>query len=121
MVVARTDSTVAIDDTFIPALDWYARAPVYSTTESTLREFLADPIFLEIERTSTALPGACTDCRWRHMCRGGDIENRFSTRNGFDNPSIYCDAYKVLYQDVCDELIRNGFPADIIEERFTIT
>lgn len=121
VVVARTDSTVAIDDTFIPALHWYARAPVYSTTESTLREFLADPIFLEIERTSTALPGACTDCRWRHMCRGGDIENRFSTRNGFDNPSIYCDAYKVLYQDVCDELIRNGFPADIIEERFTKT
>ena len=48
------------------------------------------------------------------MCRGGDIENRFSTRNGFDNPSIYCDAYKVMYQHVCDELVRNGFPAEVI-------
>jgi uncharacterized protein len=30
IVIARSDGTVAIDDTFIPALSWYAKTPVYS-------------------------------------------------------------------------------------------
>ena len=67
---------------------------------------------------TNSLPGGCTGCRWRQVCRGGDFENRFSTRNGFDNPSVYCDAYKVMYQNVCDELVRNGYPADLISAKF---
>ncbi|MFC9767996.1 radical SAM protein [Rhodococcus jostii] len=118
VVIARSDGTVAIDDTFIPALSWYAGTPVHSTTHSTLRDFLGDPIFREIEDTSSALPSGCTACRWRQVCRGGDVENRFSMRNGFDNPSVYCDAYKVMYQQVCNELVRNGYPADLIAAKF---
>jgi uncharacterized protein len=118
IVIARSDGTVAIDDTFIPALSWYTATPVYSTEKSTLRTFLAEPIFREIEEASNTLPGGCTECRWRHVCRGGDLENRFSTRNGFDNPSVYCDAYKVMFQCVCDELVRNGYPLDLITGKF---
>jgi uncharacterized protein len=118
VVIARSDGTVAIDDTFIPALSWYAGTPVYSTDKITLRGFLTNPIFQEIEETSNTLPGGCTECRWRDICRGGDLENRFSTQNGFDNPSVYCDAYKVMFQYVCDELVRNGYPADLVTAKF---
>jgi uncharacterized protein len=118
IIIARSDGTVTVDDSFIPALSWYAGAPIHSTARSPLRVFLADPIFDEIERTTNSLPGACAKCRWRRACRGGDLENRFSTRNGFDNPSVYCDAYKVLYREVCDILARNGYPADLIEAKF---
>jgi uncharacterized protein len=121
VVIARSDGTVAIDDTFIPALSWYADSPVYSTQQNTLREFLGDPIFREIEETTNELPNGCTDCRWRRVCRGGDFENRFSAGNGFDNPSVYCDAYKVMYADVCEELVRNGYPVDLIAEKFGTT
>jgi uncharacterized protein len=118
IVIARSDGTVAIDDTFIPALSWYTGTPVYSIEKMTLRTFLANPIFGEIEETSNTLPRGCTECRWRRVCRGGDLENRFSTRNGFDNPSVYCDAYKVMFQYVCDELVRNGYPNDLIRTKF---
>jgi len=118
IVIARSDGTVAIDDSFIPALDWYADTPVYATETSTLRSFLADPIFPEIETISNGLPTACGACRWRQMCRGGDLENRFSKRNGFDNPSVYCDAYKVMFQHVCDELIVNGYPRELVAAKF---
>ncbi len=118
VVIARSDGTVAIDDTFIPALSWYAGTPVYSTDKTTLREFLADPIFQEIEETGKLLPSGCTGCRWRNACRGGDLENRFSARKGFDNPSVYCDAYKVMFQYMCDELVRNGYPADLVTAKF---
>jgi uncharacterized protein len=118
VVIARSDGTVAIDDTFIPALSWYTETPVYSTEKITLRGFLADRIFQEVEETSNTLPNGCSECRWRHVCRGGDLENRFSTRNGFDNRSVYCDAYKVMFEFVCDELVRNGYPADLVAEKF---
>lgn len=118
VVIARSDGSVAIDDSFIPALDWYKNAPVYSTASSTLREFLADPIFCEIEDTSNALPSGCRECRWQHACRGGDLENRFSAQRGFDNPSVYCDAYKVMYREVCAALVRCGYPADLIAAKF---
>ena len=118
VVIARSDGTVAIDDSFIPALEWYKNAPVYWTERSTLREFLADPIFCEIEATSNALPSGCQGCRWQHICRGGDLENRFSTERGFDNPSVYCDAYKVMYEEVCAALVRSGYPADLIATKF---
>jgi uncharacterized protein len=118
VVIARSDGTVAIDDTFIPALDWYTHTPVYSTARSTLREFLADPIFCEIETTNNAVPGGCAECRWQQACPGGDLENRFSAQRGFDNPSIYCDAYKVMYDVVCATLVRSGYPADLIAAKF---
>jgi uncharacterized protein len=118
IVIAHSDGAVAVDDTYIPALAWYQRTPVYSVTEHTLREFLADPIFSDIERISASLPTACSDCRWREICRGGDIENRFSHADGFDHPSVYCDAYKVMYQTVCDELTANGYPPELIADKF---
>src|SRR3546814_8819503 len=30
VVIARSDGTVAIDDSYIPALDWYSGAPVHA-------------------------------------------------------------------------------------------
>ena len=118
IVIARSDGTIAVDDTYIPALAWYQRTPVYSVTEHTLREFLADPIFSDIEQISASLPTGCRDCRWREVCRGGDIENRFSLSDGFDHPSVYCEAYKVMYQAVCDELTANGYPLELIADKF---
>ena len=118
VVIARSDGTVAVDDTYIPALRWYRDTPVYSMRTHTLREFLADPIFGDIERLNASLPTGCQDCRWREVCRGGDFENRYSDENGFNNPSVYCEAYKVMYQAVCDELAANGYPAELIAKKF---
>lgn len=118
VVIARSDGTVAIDDSFIPALSWYTATPVYYADKTTLRGFLSDPIFPEIEEAYNTLPRGCTECRWRDACRGGDLENRFSEQNGFDNPSVYCETYKVIYQYVCDELMRNGYPPDLVFAKF---
>src|SRR3546814_8282834 len=83
----------------------------------SLRDFLGNPIFEEIETVSNTTPTACGECRWRDMCRGGDLENRFSAVNGFDNPSVYCDAYKGLYATVCKRLVEGGYPAPLVKEK----
>ena len=118
IVIAHSDGAVAVDDTYIPALAWYRAHAGLLGDERTLREFLADPIFSDIERISASLPTGCGDCRWREICRGGDIENRFSRADGFDHPSVYCDAYKVMYRAVCDELTANGYPPELIADKF---
>ncbi|RAK69105.1 radical SAM protein [Phenylobacterium kunshanense] len=118
ILIARSDGTVTVDDTFTPALGWYRTAPVFDIRTTPLREVLAHPIFAEVDRLQQSLPTACGDCRWRAACGGGDIENRFAADTGFDNPSVYCDAYRHFYQQVTETLVRNGYPRAVAEEKF---
>jgi uncharacterized protein len=118
VLIARSDGTITVDDTYIPALWWYSSSPVYSMTDASLRSVLSHPIFAEIDSLLQELPTGCADCRWRSMCRGGDLENRYSRAAGFNNPSIYCESYKVLYGRVCALLGRQGYPVHEISRRF---
>lgn len=120
IVVARSDETVAIDDSLIPALDWYATVPEFPMGRSTLREVLADPVFTLLEEEKNRLPDGCAGCQWSPVCRGGDLENRYSKTRGFNNPSVYCAAYKILYRGVCDLLVENGYPEPEINQRFGV-
>lgn len=117
VIVARSDGTVAVNDSYIPALSWYKKTPVYSIFRNSLKDFLSDEVHREIEKASSTLPSACTSCTWRRICKGGDLENRFSKNNLFDNPSVYCEAYKFFYQGVCDLLIGGGYPPEAMQHR----
>lgn len=116
IIVVQSDGHVAINDSYIPALSWYSKAPKYSISDSSLRDFLRDNIFIELDKIGSSLSVECRSCEWKRMCKGGDIENRFSQKNGFDNPSIYCDGYKFFYQGVCDLLVDNGYPSEILQK-----
>lgn len=118
VVIAHSDGTVAVDDTLIPALAWYEKTPKCMTSEKSLGEFLAHPVFQEIEEISNYLPSTCLECKWQKVCNGGDIENRFSSQNGFSNPSVYCGAYKQVFKDVCHILTANGYPEELINVKF---
>lgn len=117
IVIVQSDGTVSVNDSYIPALSWYEKTPVYSVFRNSLRDFLSDGIFAEIARVTANLPAECSACRWKRLCRGGDLENRFSEKNGFDNPSVYCEAYKTFYHDVCDLLVRNGYPMERVQSQ----
>jgi len=38
----------------------------------------------------TPLPAACSSCQERHTCAGGYLPHRFSSRRGFNNPTVWC-------------------------------
>ena len=118
VIVAHSDGTVGVDDTYIPALSWYENTPLRSLDAATLRDFLAEPIYPRIEEVINSIPSICQPCRWRDICRGGDIENRFSAENEFDNASIYCDTYKTFYSEVCRVLLSNGYPIELLSMKF---
>lgn len=118
VLIVGSDGSVSVDDSYIPALDWYENAPTYSIFDSTVRQVLSDPIYSYIEEQNSRIPDACQKCRWRNACRGGDLENRFRSESGFNNPSIYCESYKVFYSGVCDLLTKNGYPNKEIQKKF---
>jgi uncharacterized protein len=115
VLIVHSDASVSVSDSYIPALSWYRMTPRCSIHDTTLREFLMNDIFDEIERVTVSLSEKCQGCEWKRICRGGDLENRYSKKNGFDNPSVYCDGYKKLFKNVCDLLIENGYPSDYIK------
>ncbi len=118
VLVARSDGSVAIDDSLIPALDWYSGVGDFPITTHSLREVFSAPVFAQIEEAEHTLPEACAGCAWTEPCRGGDLENRFARATGFNNPSVYCRTYKTLYAGICETLVNNGYPANQVKARF---
>lgn len=118
IIVARSDNTVAIDDSLIPALQWYSATPEFSINNFSLKEVFSDSIFEIMEHEESRIPDACRGCTWEKICRGGDLENRYSSRSGFNNRSVYCETYKKLYKGICKTLASNGYPEEEIINRF---
>jgi uncharacterized protein len=115
VLIVHSDGGVSVSDSYIPALLWYRTTPTCTIHDSSLGEFLMNGIFDEIERAAVSLCAKCKGCEWKRICRGGDLENRYSKKNGFDNPSVYCEGYQWLFKRACDLLVANGYPAEHIQ------
>jgi uncharacterized protein len=55
--------------------------------ESANQAELARTFYLRGE----TLCATCERCQIKRMCGGGHLPNRYSSVNGFDNPSVYCE------------------------------
>jgi uncharacterized protein len=42
----------------------------------------------------------CRQCRFMNACGGGYLPHRFSSKNGFDNPSVYCDDLYAMFENM---------------------
>jgi uncharacterized protein len=115
VLIIHSDGTVNVSDSYIPALSWYRRTATCSIHDSSLCDFLKNDLFDDIERATRSLSVQCRCCEWKRVCRGGDLENRYSKRNGFDNPSVYCEGYRWFFNRACDLLVSNGFPAERVQ------
>ncbi|MFK8040659.1 MAG: radical SAM protein [Rickettsiaceae bacterium] len=86
-------------------------------TNIKLKEFLEIGIFKELTYNFTHTPSNCSKCCWEKICGGGEIVNRFSKSNGFNNPSIYCEGLKLFYAEFLRYLIESGISIVAIKER----
>ncbi len=46
----------------------------------------------------------CKSCKYLYGCAGGYFPNRFSKKNGFNNPSVYCDDLYWLLNSIENDL-----------------
>lgn len=121
ILVVRSDGELQIDDTYIPASEWRNALPVMSLRHTSLREYLSLQVFEDIDAIANELPDQCERCVWKNICHGGDIENRYSSERGFDNPSVYCEGLRMFFRHAVKFLRRNGYPAEVIADRLRAT
>ena len=119
IIVLQSDGTLKLDDSYIPASEWREGAPVVSIFDVELGDYLENPVFSEIFAMQETPPSQCESCRWVRICRGGDIENRWSSERKFDNPSVFCEGLKSFYSHVTGYLIANGYPEEYVEQRLS--
>lgn len=65
---------------------------------------------------NVSTPPACQNCEWVSVCGGGQLENQYSSLNGYQNPSIYCEALQRLYQKIVVYLIDNGINLETLTQ-----
>lgn len=117
IIVIHSDGEITVDDTYIPARGWYQNTPKGHVSETTLKNWLNHPVFAEIQEVYDSKPDGCNDCMWYAICGGGTLENRYSDERDFNNPSLYCDSLKQLYERVVKHLYQNGYPMEEIVTR----
>lgn len=62
-----------------------------------------------------SLPKSCLNCKIKHICGGGRINERFSEENGFDNPTIYCNDIKLIVSHIQNKLLEDFSEIELTE------
>jgi uncharacterized protein len=119
IIVIQSDGEISLDDSFIPALKWRMSQGTYSIEDITLYKYLSLPVFDEISDSYSNLPKKCSECTWVKLCGGGDLENRYKSGNGFNQPSVFCEGLQAYYEHVVTYLYKNGYPKEILLEKLT--
>jgi len=57
----------------------------------------------------------CLACPVNEICGGGYLPHRYSSVNGFNNPSVYCDDLLMLITHIQNRVI-DSLPEDLIQE-----
>jgi uncharacterized protein len=96
-ITIRSNGNVSPDDT-LPSVSSAYRNTGINVATSSLAEFYQLPFWNDLRQTVYAPPTACANCEWVGFCGGGEIVTRYSRSNKFDNPTIYCQRNKMLYE-----------------------
>lgn len=61
------------------------------------------------------LPKKCLACPVQEICGGGYLPHRYDSKNGFNNPSVYCDDLLKLITYI-QNIVIEGMPEEFIKE-----
>ena len=82
--------------------------------EHTLDQALSAPAIKSRHMGAASLCSTCQKCSFRDTCGAGYQPHRYSSRRGFQNPSVYCQALMVLIRRVAllmeEEFCSIGLP-----------
>ena len=89
ILVVETDGEVGPVDTLRAAIPGAGRTG-FNVLRDSLAAALDHPLVRKYHRSNGSLCTTCSACPINRICGGGYLSHRYSTENGFDNPSIYC-------------------------------
>jgi uncharacterized protein len=79
--------------------------------DNALQDVQNDPIWREAFHASMNLAEVCRKCELLDSCGGGHLAQRWSPQRRFDNPSVYCESWKRIF----DHIWRRVAPTLVLE------
>jgi uncharacterized protein len=76
-----------------------------------LQHVQTDPRWRDAFEASTHLSETCLQCEYLDACGGGHLAQRWSPERKYDNPSVYCESWKQIF----DHLWRRISPTLVLE------
>ncbi len=65
-----------------------------------LQQVTEDPLWQEIYYSSFKLSQTCEACEFKKICGGGPMVTRWSEKNRFNNPSVYCEDFQIIISHI---------------------
>lgn len=85
-------------------------------TDASISEAAAHPL-IQMRSTSDQLCAECASCPIVKWCNGGYFPTRFGRGNGFFNPSVYCEDFKLLFAHIAEWVLSQKNLPDADAER----
>jgi uncharacterized protein len=97
LCTVMTDGSVEAHDVLRIAGDGFTKTK-FNIFEHAIDEVRNEPRWIEARNASINLCQKCRQCKFMNACGGGYLPHRFSSKNGYDNPSVYCDDLYSMFE-----------------------
>jgi uncharacterized protein len=104
------DTVTLMTDGSLEPLDVLRIAGNGSTASSSnvcanaLQDVQVDPRWRSAFEASTRLCDTCLQCEYLDACGGGHLAQRWSPERKFDNPSVYCESWKRIFDHIWNRI-----------------
>jgi len=115
ILIFDTDGSIAKNDTLKSAYegaDRFANAP--KTGDVSVVDLLESEEYREYHALQQPTARKCLSCQYLRICGGGMTTHRWSDRNGYDNPTVYCADQMRLIDEMLVQLKQYGVMHDDI-------
>ena len=120
LCTVMTDGSVEAHDVLRIAGDGFTRTR-FNIFEHAIDEVRNEPCWKAARDASLNLCEKCRRCKFMNACGGGYLPHRFSRKNGYDNPSVYCDDLYAMFEDMQSVLARHLYVNTPDGKRFDVS
>ena len=99
LCTVMTDGSVEAHDVLRIAGDGFTHT-MFNIFEHPIDEVRNEPRWKAARDASINLCETCRQCKFMNACGGGYLPHRFSKKNGYDNPSVYCDDLYSMFENM---------------------
>jgi uncharacterized protein len=119
LCTVMTDGSVEAHDVLRIAGDGFTKTK-FNIFEHAIDEVRNEPRWIAARDASINLCEKCRQCKFMNACGGGYLPHRFSGKNGYDNPSVYCDDLYSMFESMQSVLEQHLYVSKADGERLNL-
>jgi uncharacterized protein len=119
LCTVMTDGSVEAHDVLRIAGDGVTQT-TFNIFDHAIDEVRHEPRWQAARDASIHLCEQCRNCKFMNACGGGYLPHRFSRKNGYDNPSVYCNDLYAMFENLQSVLERQLYVSKPGGERLNL-